>query len=562
MTDRIPGKYERLWRARHERDLALCSQPGGHPRGLRFDPAAGARAVQFIEGYCKHHKGEWAGKPLLLTDLQREILSQVFGWLRADGTRRFRTAYVEVARKFGKSTIAGGVGLYLTVADGEPGAEVYSSATKKDQAAICWKDGAAMVRASSELKRFVKVMRSNISCERMGSKFEPLGADSSTLDGLNPHGNIVDELHAHKDRGVWDVLDTAMGARRQPLTLAITTAGKYDPESIGWQIHDYATKVLEGVVDDDDFFAFIAAADEPPSDKPDWYFSEEAWSQANPGLGVAPKTDFIAKQAQKAKDQPSFYNTFLQLHLNVWTRQATRWLSLERWAECEPAPSPGADMRAAALEREKSLEGKPCFGGLDLSTKLDLSAFVLVFPGDEKAIDVACRFWLPAATIEAYSRKGQRHWATWVREGWLVETPGSVVDYDFIRTEVLALSKRFGLQEVAFDPWGATQLATQLMGDGLKMVEARQGYKTLSEPSKDLEARVVGKKVRHANNPVLRFCVSNAVVTRDPAGNIKPDKEKASDRIDGVVATVMAMSRLIVAPSSATVYANRGFLSL
>jgi phage terminase large subunit-like protein len=220
-------------------------------------------------------------------------------------------------------------------------------------------------------------------------------------------------------------------------------------------------------------------------------------------------------------------------------------------------------VRAGALQREKTLEGRPCFGGLDLSTKLDLSAFVLVFPADDGFIDVLSRFWLPAATIEAHSRKGQRHWATWVREGWLTETPGDVIDYDFIRAEVLALSKRFALQELAYDPWGATQLATQLMGDGLRLVEARQGYKTLSEPSKDLEARIVSKKVRHANNPVLRFCVSNALVTRDPAGNIKPDKEKASDRIDGVVAAVMAMSRLIVAPKKREdPYKKRGFLTL
>jgi phage terminase large subunit-like protein len=542
VADRVPGKYERLWRVRHERDLELCRRPGGHPKGLRFDQATGDRAVHFIEKLCKHHKGEWAGKPLLLTDLQRDIISQIFGWLRPDGTRRYRTAYIEVPRKFGKSTVAGGLGLYLTVADGEKGAEVYSSATKKDQAAICWKDAAAMVKASPELKRFVKVMRGNINCERMGSKFEPLGADSSTMDGLNPHGNIVDELHAHKDRGVWDVLDTAMGARRQPLTLAITTAGVYDAEAIGWQIHDYATKVLEGIVEDDSFFAFIAAADDPPADQPDYYFTEAAQRQANPGYGVSPKADYLAKQAEKAKSQPSFYNAYLQLHLNVWTRSVTRWLSLERWGECElPAP----DVRAASLEREKSLEGKACFGGLDLSSKLDLSALALVFGGPDGTIDVLCRFWLPEATVAAYSKKGQRHYDTWEREGWLTVTPGDVIDYEFIRSEVLALSKRFSLQELAFDPWGATDLATRIMGDGVKMVETRQGYKSLSEPSKDLEARVVSKKLRHMNNPVLRFCASNAVVTTDSAGNIKPDKEKASDRIDGVVATVMALSRLI-----------------
>jgi phage terminase large subunit-like protein len=550
MIERLPGKYEKLWRARQTRDIEL-----GAKRGLRFDQAAGERAVAFIEKYCKHHKGEWAGKPLLLTELQREIFIEVFGWLRVDGTRRFRTAYVEVPRKFGKSTVAGGVGLFLTVADGEKGAEVYSSATKKDQAAICWRDAAAMVKASAELKRFIKVYRGNMSCERMGSKFEPLGADSSTLDGLNPHGNIVDELHAHKDRGVWDVLDTAMGARRQPLTLAITTAGVYDPETIGWQIHDYATKVLEGVIEDDDFFAFIAAADEPPADQPEWYFTEAAQRQANPGYGVSPKADYLAKQARKAKDQPGFFNAYLQLHLNVWTRSVVRWLSLERWAECDPQP---ADVRAAASEREKGLEGKACFGGLDLSSKLDLSALALVFRGENGLIDVVCRFWLPEATVDRYLKKGQRHYDVWQREGWLTVTPGDVIDYEFIRAEVLALSKRFSLQELAFDPWGATDLATRIMGDGIKMVETRQGYKTLSEPSKDLQALVVAKKLRHANNPILRFCASNAVITTDAAGNIKPDKEKAADRIDGIVATVMGLSRLITMKTGGGSYIDRG----
>jgi phage terminase large subunit-like protein len=563
VIERAPGKYERLWRARHERDIELCRQPGGHPKGYRFDAGVGGRAVQFVERYCKHHKGEWAGKPLLLTELQREIFTQIFGWLRRDGTRRFRTAYVEVPRKFGKSTVAGGIGLYLVVADGEQGAEVYSSATKKDQAAICWKDAVAMVKGSAELKRFVKTQRNNISCERMGSKFEPLGADSSTLDGLNPHGNIIDELHAHKDRGVWDVLETAMGARRQPLTLAITTAGKFDPESIGWQIHDYATKVLEGIIEDERFFAFIAAADEPPAGQPDYYFTEAAWRQANPGFGVSPKADFIAEMAQKAKDQPSFYNAFLQLHLNVWTQQATRWLQLERWAECEPAPAvDAAAVRAAAVAREVSLEGKPCFGGLDLSSKLDLSALVLAFPGADDAVDLVCRFWLPEATVEKYLKKGQRHYDGWQREGWLTVTPGDVIDYEFIRAEVLTLSRRFKLRELAFDPWGATDLSNRLGAEGIVMVETRQGYKTLSEPAKDLEARVVGRKVRHANNPMLRFCAANAVVTRDPAGNIKPDKEKATDRIDGIVATVMALSRVVAHKTQASPYETRGLLML
>ncbi len=561
MIDRVPGKYERLSAERHSRDIDLASKPGGHPRGLHFDAAAGDRVVEFIEGFCRHHKGEWAGQALTLQEWQREILRQIFGWFRADGTRRFRIAYVEIPRKNGKSTLGAAVGLYLLVADGEQGAEVYSSATKKDQAKIVWDAAKEMVLASKELKRFVKAYRGNLFVARTASKFEPLSADSNTLDGLNPHGNVVDELHAHKDRGVWDVLDTAMGARRQPLTLAITTAGTYDPEALGWELHEYATKILDGVLEDDRFFAFIAAADEPPDGQPEYHFTAAAQAQANPGLGVSVKPSFLADQAKQALQQPSALNEYLRLHLNVWTRTVTRWLSLESWAECDPAPA--GDPRAAALAREVTLEGRACFGGLDLSTKLDLSSLVLAFDLGDDLLGLICRFWLPEATVEKYGRKGQRHYETWVREGWLTATPGDVIDYEFIRKEVNALAVRFKLQELAFDPWGATDLATRLMGDGVAMVEVRQGFKSLSEPSKDLEARIVSKKVRHASNPILRFCVSNAVVTRDSAGNIKPDKEKAVERIDGVVATVMALSRLICAKTDGgNAYESRGFLSL
>jgi phage terminase large subunit-like protein len=553
VASRALGKYERLSQERHERDLELAQQPSGHPRKLWFDAAAGDRAVQFVEGYCQHHKGEWAGKPLLLSDWQRSIVRQIFGWKRADGTRRYRIAYVEVPRKNGKSTLAAALGLYLLVGDQEPGAEVYSSATKREQAKIVWDEAFKTVKKSPKLQRFVRAFRNNLHCERLGSKFEPLSADAGTLDGLNPHGNIIDELHAHKDRGVWDVLDTAMGARRQPLTLAITTAGTYDPESIGWQQHDYACKVLEGVVQDDAFYAFIAAADEG-----DDFFTDAAQQKANPGYGISVKPSYLQEQAVKARAQPSFTNEYFRLHLNVWPQQVTRWLSLEQWGASDPIPD-GLDPWAHARAREAQLAGRVCFGGLDLSSKLDLTALVLAFPAeDSDVVDLLCRFWLPEATIERYSRKGQRQYEAWAREGWLSKTPGNVIDYEFIRAEVNALATKYAVKEIAFDPWGSTQLATQLMGDGHVMVETRQGYKTLSEPAKDLEARIVDGNVRHAGNPVLRFCVANAVITKDSAGNIKPDKEKASARIDGVVAAVMALSRVICAKNEPGSYLDSG----
>lgn len=555
--ERTEGTYERLCWARHARDLALAYPRGipadprktAHPDGLWFDRDAGEHVIAFVEGLCKHHKGEWAGRPLLLEEWQREVLRIAFGWMREDGTRRFRIIYIEVPRKNGKSELSAALGLYLLVADQEPGAEVYSSATKKDQAKIVHDTATAMVRASSELRRFVKVQRNNLSCARLVSKFEPLGADSSTLDGLNPHGNIVDELHAHKDRGVWDVLDTAMGARRQPLTIAITTAGVYDPESIGWQQHEHAVKVLEEAIVDEAFFAFIACADEAD----DWT-AEATWAKANPNFGVSVKPEYLAGQALKAATQPSFTNTFLRLHLNRWTQQQDRWLSLEQWNACDEELTPAA-MRA----REAALAGARCFAGLDLSTKLDITALALWFPATH---DLLLRFWCPEETVMQRASRDRVPYDAWVRDGWLTATDGNVIDYDRVRADIVALGERFSIAQIAFDPWNATQLATQLAGDGFETVETRQGYKTLSEPSKEFEKLITSATIRHGGHPVMRWMVSNVGKKEDENENIRPVKTSEKNRIDGVVAAIMALSRAIVDPNATSVYEDRGIITL
>lgn len=551
MIEREPGRLEKLYIERQRRDLELASSIAGHPRGFVFDAAAGDRPVEFLESYCRHSKGEWAGRLLTLEPWQKEMIRQAFGWKRPDGTRRFRTLYWEIPRKNAKSTIAGGLGLYLTIADHEAGAEVYSSATKKDQAKIVWAAAAAMVRKSPELKRFARVLTSNISVEKTESKFEPIASDSDTLDGLNPHGNIVDELHAHKDRGVWDVLDTAMGARRQPMTIAITTAGTFDPETIGWQQHEHAVKVLEGTIEDDSFHAAIFTCDDPAEDDRGFYFTEKAWRQANPNYGISVKPDYIKGQAAKAEKQPGFFNTFLRLHLNIWTRTVDRWLSLEQWNACDPQ-APSSDAREVAKARELALRGRRCFAGLDLSSKIDLSGIVLVFPSldpADKTIELLCRFWLPKRTISKESEKKQVHWATWARQGWIAETPGAVIDYDFIFEEIKRLRSSYEIAEIAYDPWNATHLATKLQGEGFTTVEIGQGFKSLSEPSKEFEARIVAGKVRHANDPVMRFCVSNVAKTEDAAGNVKPDKSESRGRIDGVICAIMGLGRMIVQPA-------------
>ena len=537
---RAIGKYERLYHERHERDLRLAYPQGRprdpqetqHPQGLWYDEAAGQRVVDFIEGYCRHSKGEWAGQRIVLTADQRERWRRVFGWKRADGTRRFRIVYMEIARKNAKSTEAAAVGVYLTVADHEPGAEVYSSATKEEQAKIVWSAAEAMVKQSPPLKRWLRTYRKNISCERMGSKFEPLGADSDTLDGLNPHGNIVDETHAHKDRALWDVLQTAQGARRQPLTIAITTAGTYDPTSIGWELHEYAMKVLDGALEDDRFFAYIAAADEG-----DDYRDERSWEKANPNLDVSIKRDYLREQCEHAARQPSFLNTFLRLHLNQWTQQITRWISMEAWNSCNTTPGP--------------MEGRVAYGGLDLSTKLDISALTLVLPSDDGFYDLLFRFWVPEELVEERARRhALPDYAAWVRDGHLMATPGNVIDYEFIRRDLLGLAGTLKLRELGFDPWNAQQLATQLSEqDGFTMVEMRQGVRTLSEPSKEFEKLIMAKKFRHGGHPVMRWMVSNVTIRRDANENIAPDKEHAAGKIDGVVSTIMGLGRALLHPA-------------
>lgn len=547
---RTPGKYERLARERQLRDLA-------DPRGFIFDSDAAGRVVRFIEGHCKHHEGEWGGKPIRLEEWQkRDIIGPIFGWKRPDGTRRFRTAYIEIPRKNGKSFLCSAFALYLLVADREPGAQVYSSATKEEQAAIVWRGAMNMVKASPDLARFTEVHGAKkktggtIFCERTGGFFRALGADSTTLDGLNPHAQIIDELHEHKDRRVWSKLQTATGARRQPLTIAITTAGVFDPTALGWQQHEYAQHVLDGTFEDDSFFAFIAAADDE-----DDVFSVETQMKANPNYGVSAYPAKLEDAAARAAKAPEDYNDYLRYHLNRWTQQATRWLSPEAWKDCDPA-------HVERGPREEAMCGRECYAGLDLSSKLDLAALVLAFPGED-AVDLVCRFWLPEARVDEEAKKGRRHYRRWADEGLISLTPGAVLDYAFIRRDINELGQKFRIAEIAFDPWNAQQLATELgEQDGFTMVEFRQGFISMSEPSKSFEARIVSKKVRHGGDPVLAWNVGNAVTKRDPSGNIKPDKEKAKDKIDGLVAAIMACGRADLNENASVYTPDRGFQSL
>jgi phage terminase large subunit-like protein len=523
---------------RHVEDLET-----GKSRGLRFDKRAAARVLDFFS-LLRHSKGEWAGEPFVLSPWQAFILWVLFGWKRPDGTRRFRTAYIEIARKNGKSTLAAGVALYLFAADREPGAEVYTAATKRDQARIVHGEAIRMVQSSPALGRFIDIFKDNLSMIRTASKYEPLGADADTMDGLNVHGAIIDELHAHKTRNLWDVLETATGARRQPLIFAITTAG-FDRQSVCWQQHDYGEKVLDRVIEDDAYFAFIAALD--PED--DWT-DHTVWIKANPNLGVSVKPENLEEQCAKAQSLPAAQNAFRRLRLNQWTEQSERWIDLAVWDE------------GAEDVNVQSLLKRRCFGGLDLSSTTDLSSFVLIFPPDEENPEepwqILCRLWMPAENVRRRVDRDRVPFDVWIRQEFIEATEGNVIDYDVIRKRIHQDRDLYDIREIAFDRWNATQLCSQLTSDGLEMVPFGQGFASMAAPTRELEKLIVGRQLIHGGHPVLRWMASNVAIKQDAAGNLKPDKAKSSDRIDGIVALTMAIGRAIVQSEPTSVYEHRG----
>ncbi len=539
--DIIAGKRVIQACQRHLRDLK-----SGSRRGLVWDPDAAQHAIDFFQ-FLKHTKGEWAGTTVRLEPWQQFIFGCVFGWYRKDGTRRYRVAYIEVARKNGKSTALAGIGLYLMVADGEEGADVYSIATKKDQARIVWEDARRMVMRSPALRELVQPLKNNLNMELTSSKFEPLGSDDDTLDGLNPHGVIVDELHAHKDRGAWDVMKSALGARRQPLMIAITTAG-FNQNGIGFEQHEYAEKVLSRTIEDDTFFAYVATID-----KGDDWADEKVWAKANPNLGISVKLDYLRAEARVAKEMPSALNNFLTKHLNVWTQQAERWIPLTLW-----------DKNAGIVVEEK-LAGRKCYGGLDLSAVSDLTAWLMMFPRDDdpEEVDVLLRAWVPEARLHDSRNRYRDSYQAWVKQGFLAATPGDAIDYGFIKAQILADAQKFQIQDLNIDRlFNAHQVAMELAEEGLTVVGMGQGFLSMAAPMKEFERRLLARKIHHGGNPVLRWAADNVAVKKDAAGNLKPDKAKSQGKIDPIVALVMALDRAMRHENGSSVYEERGLLFL
>ena len=514
-------KWVRLCVERHAKDLKE-----GSKRGLFFDNEAAQHTIDFFS-FLKHSKGEWAGRIFDLEPWQQFIIWMLFGWKRKDGNRRFRIAYIEVGRKNGKSTMLAGIGLYLFFADGEPGAEVYTAATKRDQARITHSEATRMVKKSPSLRKRISIFKDNLSMEEGAAKFEPLGRDSDSMDGLNIQAAIIDELHAHKTRDVWDVIETATGSRRQPMILTSTTAG-FNRQTICYEQHSYTEKILEGVIKDDTYFGIIFTVDEG-----DNWEDESCWIKANPNLGVCVKVDDLRRKAQKAKEMPSALNAFLRLHLDTWTQAETRWLPIDRWNEC------GFSVDADGLR------GRRCYGGLDLSSTIDITAFLLVFPPEKEGdkYQALCRFWVPQDNITVRSRRDRVPYEAWLREGYISATPGAAIDYNFIISQIDEDARNYDLQEIAFDRWGASRVYQQLEDMGMTVIQFGQGYKSMNPPAKELEKMILTKEIAHGGNPVLTWMASNVVIKHDPADMIKPDKSKSIEKIDGITALLMALDR-------------------
>lgn len=533
----IACKWVKLACERHLRDLET-----GHERGLHFDEQAAKLVVAFFS-LLKHSKGEWAGKPVTLEPWQQFHLWVLFGWKRADGTRRFRTSYLEVARKNGKSTLAAGIGLYLLVADGESGAEIYTAATKLDQAKIIHSEATRMVQQSPDLRAELDLFKNNINSPGTYGKYEPLGADSKTLDGLNTHAALIDEVHAHPNRDLWDVLRTSQGARRQPLMYAITTAG-FDQQSLCFDLNRYTRQVLEQTIEDDSFTGLIFTIDEEDN----WEDSDN-WIKANPNLGISKKLSKMREEAQEAKNMPTALNSFLRLNLNVWTNSETAWLNPDSWKECgKIAVSPNA------------LLGSDCYAGLDMSSTTDITAFVMIFPRPD-GYHIVPKFWIPKDNIKQRVNRDRVPYDVWVQRGYIKPIEGNVIDYRVVVQDIEELGKLYWIKEIAFDRWGAFQISQDLDGMGFTMVPFGQGFASMNGPSKEVEKLVMEAKLAHGDNPVLNWMASNVVARIDPAGNIKPDKSKSTEKIDGIVALIMAMDRCI-RNEGATVYSERGLLVL
>ena len=513
-----------------------------------FDANKAQRAVEFIR-CLKHTKGQWRGVPFDLLPWQDSIIRDLFGTVKENGYRQYNSAYIEIPKKNGKSELAAAVALLMTCGDGEWGAEVYGCASDRQQASIVFDVAVDMVEQCPALRKRIKPVMSvkRLAYKPTNSFYQVLSAEAYTKHGLNVHAVVFDELHAQPSRDLYDVMTKGSGdARLQPLFFLITTAGT-DRNSICWEVHQKAMDILEGRKVDPTFYPVIYGIE----DDADWGI-EDNWCKANPSLGHTIDIEKVRSAYLSARENPAEENLFRQLRLNQWVKQSVRWMPMHAWDECAFAVDP------------EVLRGRICYGGLDLSSTTDVTAFVLVFPPMDEAdkFIVLPFFWIPADNLSVRVRRDHVPYDNWERQGHLKTTEGNVVHYGFIETFIEELNTRYHIKEIAFDRWGAVQMVQNLEGMGFTVVPFGQGYKDMSPASKELMKLTLEKKLAHGGHPVLRWMMDNVYVRTDPAGNIKPDKEKSTERIDGAVAMIMALDRAIRNENPGSVYDGRGILVL
>lgn len=565
----LAGRLVRLACQRHLRDLQE-----GAKRGLTFDKAAASRVFEFFEelrlpdaleiGQVAQADGAqscMAGKPFHLEPSQAFIVGSLFGWKTRDGTRRFRTAYIEQAKGNGKSPLAAGIGLYGLTSDGEPAAEIYSAAAMKDQAKILFRDAENMVQVSPDLSAYIDAHVNNLSVDRTFSFFRPVSSENRGLDGKRVHMALIDEVHVHQDAGVVDKMRAGTKGRRQALILLITNSGS-DRHSVCWHYHELARKVVEGHLENDSFFAYVCQLDacsacladgkEAPVDGcttcDDWR-NPKVWIKSNPLLGVTITDRYLSEQVKEAMQMPSKENIVKRLNFCLWTEQVTRWVPMAKWDAC------------AAPVVPEQLRGLACMGGLDLASKIDLAALVLVFQRAAGGYALLPFFWVPRDRAEERERTDHVPYLMWAKQGLITMTDGNVIDYDVIFQDICDLAEQYRIVEIGYDSWNATQMAVQLSGQGFTMVDIPQTMRHLSEATKTFESLIVSGELAHGGHPVLRWMASNAAVVRDTKDNLMLAKDRSTEKIDGIAASINGLSRWIRQdPEQPSVYETRGAL--
>lgn len=524
---------------RHER--AAC-------RGCWYSEPHADHVINFFRRYLVHTKGRWEGQPFdPLPWQEHDLIRPLFGWMRPNHTRRFRIAYVEIPKKNGKSTLAAGVALYLLVGDGEAGAEIYSAAVDRKQAMIVFREANLMQAANPDLSAVLRSFETTkrLTFESTNSFYTALSKETISTEGINAHGIVFDELHVQRTRELWDALRYAGASRSQWLLFAITTAG-FDRETICWEQHEYAQRVLAGEIEDDAFFPYIAAA----SEDDDWTL-EETWKKANPSYGETIDPDDFREAAKEAQQKPASENTFKRYRLNIWTQQETRWIPMDQWRKCGAIP-------------KRETKGLECYAGLDLASTRDTCSFVRIFPDGTGGIDVEWMIWIPKEGMLERERRDAVPYTEWHRRGTILATEGTIADYDVIMEGIKAAHETTPTIEIAVDPHNATHLITSLSTHGLKMTPFTQTIVNYTSPCKLLERLLEQGKIRHGGHPVADWQASNVTVKTNANEDMRPVKPKPDSpkKIDAIAALLMAIGRWQLEEDRRCLYESSGIRTI